>query len=180
MKAGLITTDQPLTGSKAPSRLVFADADLTEPLLTIAIPTLRRFEVLAEAMASALAQTTAYPFEIIVVDNDPTSRDAERLVATLPRLREARFRYYVNDENIGMFGNWNRSVELGRGTWHTMLHDDDLLLPAFVETLLGTLNANPRIDGLACRKRNLDQRDDSAEPPDRADSPRRFLADVRR
>jgi glycosyltransferase involved in cell wall biosynthesis len=75
------------------------------------------------------------------------------LLADLPRLASANFRYYVNGENMGQAGNWNRGIELGRGEWHTMLHDDDLLLPDFAAAMMFALAAHPRMDGLICRKR---------------------------
>jgi hypothetical protein len=103
--------------------------------------------------------------EVVVVDNDPASTNVEQLVERVPALRGTAFRYYVNAENLGMFGNWNRCIELGRGTWHSMLHDDDLLDPDFADVLMSTLNRHPQIDGIACRKRNLDQRVQGRAPP---------------
>jgi glycosyltransferase involved in cell wall biosynthesis len=170
----------PLTFSASPSQLVFEGSDRREPALSIAIPTRCRFDLLREAVTSALAQRCDRIVEIVVVDNDPDSRDAERLVETLPQLRTANFRYYVNATNIGMFGNWNRCIELGRGVWHTMLHDDDMLDPLFASTMLGLLGAHPEIDGIACRKHNLDQRSGHVAELDRTARPRRMLADLRR
>jgi glycosyltransferase involved in cell wall biosynthesis len=128
------------------------------PDLSITIPTFRRFQMLRETVESAIAQRSSRVIEIVVVDNDPASIDADRLIAELPHVKQANFRYYRNSENIGMTGNWNRCIELGRGHWHTMLHDDDLLDPDFSEAMLMVLSANPHIDGIACQKRNLDQR----------------------
>jgi glycosyltransferase involved in cell wall biosynthesis len=134
------------------SRLVFEGADRRDPLLSICIPTFRRGDLLVEAVQSALNQDWGGALEIVVVDNDPESGGVEALVARLPRLRDANFRYYVNGENIGMFGNWNRAIQLGRGEWHTTLHDDDLLEPGFASTLMGRLLADPAMDGLTCRR----------------------------
>ena len=150
------------------SRLVFQGTDARDPLLTIAIPTFHRFDLLVEAVRSALAQQFDRPIEIIVVDNDPASDGAARLVATLPELGRANFRYYVNPENIGMFGNWNRCIELGRGEWHTLLNDDDLLDADFAQVMFAALDRDRSIDVLICRKRILDERPGrTAPPPDR-------------
>ena len=135
-----------------PSRLAFEGRGDGEPVLTIAIPTFRRFDLLVEAVRSALVQRFDRPVEVIVVDNDPVSNGAERLVAVLPELAHANFRYYVNAENIGMFGNWNRCIELGRGEWHTLLNDDDLLEPDFVSRMMPILQRDPAIDGVICRR----------------------------
>jgi GT2 family glycosyltransferase len=140
------------------SRLAFEGKDVREPLLTIAIPTFRRFDLLAEAVRSALAQRFDRTIEIIVVDNDPDTDGPARLVELLPELNQGNFRYYVNPENIGMFGNWNRCIELGRGEWHSLLNDDDLLDPDFTQVMFRALDRRPAIDALICRKRTLDER----------------------
>jgi len=135
-----------------PSRLVFEGADRRAPRLTIAIPTFRRGALLIEAVASAIDQLWTEPFEVIVVDNDPDSEGAAPLLAALPRLAQANFRYYINAENTGMFGNWNRSIELARAEWYTMLHDDDLLVPQFASRMMAVLDRDRSIDGLTCQR----------------------------
>lgn len=135
-----------------PSRLVFEGTDRRMPRLTIAIPTYRRGELLIEAVASAINQSWTEPFEVIVVDNDPDSEGAAPLLAALPQLAEANFRYYVNAENTGMFGNWNRSIELARADWYTMLHDDDLFEPEFAQQMMAVLSRDRSIDGLTCQR----------------------------
>jgi glycosyltransferase involved in cell wall biosynthesis len=147
------------------SRLVIDGEDAREPLLTIAIPTFRRFDLLVEAVRSALAQRFERAIEVIVVDNDPGSDGATRLLEQLPELRHANFRYYLNPENIGMFGNWNRCIELGRGEWHTLLNDDDLLDADFTRVMFEALDGNSSIDALICRKRVLDERPGRATQP---------------
>jgi glycosyltransferase involved in cell wall biosynthesis len=153
-----MTHPQPLTGQAASSVLMAQGSDDRSPSISITIPTFRRFAMLREAVESALAQRSSRIVEIVVVDNDPESTTADRLLLEVPHIKDACFRYYRNSANIGMFGNWNRCIELGRGHWHTMLHDDDLLDPTFVETMLDALESRPNIDAIACRKRNLDQR----------------------
>ena len=135
------------------STLVFEGDDRREPMLTIAIPTFRRGDLLCEAVESAAGQVFHRPIEIIVVDNDPNSDNAARLLERFPHLRGMNFRYYVNPENIGMFGNWNRCIELGRGEWHSLLNDDDLLAPRFAAEMFAILDAHREIEGMICRKR---------------------------
>ena len=33
-------------------------------------------------------------------------------------------KYYKNEKNIGMYGNWNRCIELSNGEYLTILNDD--------------------------------------------------------
>ena len=140
------------------SDIVLEGDDRRQPLVTIAIPTFQRFDLLVEAVDSALAQQFDRAFEIIVVDNDPVSTNASRLLERMPQLRQHNFRYFVNRENIGMFGNWNRSIQLARGEWMTILNDDDLLAEHYLATIFSALDRNPEIDGLACQKAWLEQR----------------------
>lgn len=101
------------------------------PLISILVPTYRRPELLRQALLSALAQTAAPRHEIVVVDNDPAG-DAGTL-DTLGWLDDVPpLRYFVNQSNLGMTGNWNRCLELARGEWVTFLHDDDWLAPGFL------------------------------------------------
>jgi glycosyltransferase involved in cell wall biosynthesis len=149
-----------------PSRLLAGGGAVDPtPAATIAIPTFKRPEFLAEAVASALAQRFDRPFEIVIVDNDPGSRGAAALLDRLPELAQARFRYFVNAENIGMFGNWNRCIELARAPWVTILNDDDLLDPDYLTTMFATIDRRPDVDGIASRKRGFDQRQDKAPEP---------------
>jgi len=122
------------------------------PLVTIAIPTYRRPDELMEAIASALAQATDVPFEILVVDNDPDPQASAAIAARLPQSPRVGLRYYCNAENIGMFGNWNRCIELARGDWVTLLNDDDLLRPEYLPQTMDMISRRPEIDGIVCSK----------------------------
>jgi glycosyltransferase involved in cell wall biosynthesis len=137
------------------SDLVLEGDNSTPPLVTIAIPTFRRFNVLVEAVQSCLAQQFDRPIEIIVVDNDPASRGAEDLAKRLPELKNRNFRYFVNRENIGMFGNFNRCIQRARGQWMTILNDDDLLDHDYLSLMFTVLDKSPRVDGIVCPKRGF-------------------------
>ena len=49
--------------------------------------------------------------------------------------KEGRISYYKNKENLGMFGNWNRCLELARGEWVCILHSDDKIMPNYIEEM---------------------------------------------
>lgn len=142
-----------------PSDEMIAFGGSDAPLLSITIPTYRRHEFLVEAIKSALAQDLDHPFEIVVVDDDPASDGHERVMAAMPELASANFRYLRNRRNIGMFRNINRCVESARSLWLTILHDDDLIDPGFSSYMIATLSERQDIDGLICRKGLLDHRD---------------------
>ena len=128
------------------------------PLLSITIPTYRRHDLLLEAVASAIGQDIDAPFEVVVVDNDPESRGHELLLASLPQIATMNFRYLRNRQNLGMYGNINHCIQVARGEWMTVLHDDDLLHADFAREMFAVLEGDPAIDGLVCQKGVLDQR----------------------
>jgi len=114
---------------KVRSFLVYESGNVRDlhPLVTIAIPTFRRPRLLMEALTSAAMQKNFADYEILVVDNDPTEDIDKEVYHFLERLPSKNVRYYRNESNIGMYGNWNRCIELARGEWITLLHDDDML-----------------------------------------------------
>lgn len=133
--------------------------------MTIVITTYRRPDFLLEALKSAVSQTFSGAFELLIVDNEPKSDSLEIALARIPELKRRNFRYYVHQENIGIFGNFNRSLELARADWVTILNDDDLLDPHCIETLYSELARYPDMDGIICEKRVLDQRAGAPQQP---------------
>jgi glycosyltransferase involved in cell wall biosynthesis len=108
------------------------------PKVTIAVPTCNRAQFLGACLRSALAQT--YPnFDILVVDNASTD-NTETVVKSFG---DSRVRYFRNETNIGLFRNWNRTIELNHNPYLTILQDDDELLPEFVEASIKALDGNP-------------------------------------
>ena len=148
------------------SRLLLASPDAprdgARPLLSIAIPTFRRFDLLAEALSSVFALRFNVPVEVLVVDNDP-GNDPIALEA-MKAFAGRGLSYYKNESNLGMFGNWNRCLELATGRYVTILHDDDLLDAEFAQQVNERLtSAWPGVAALAWRHRLLDQRQQSPD-----------------
>lgn len=107
---------------------------IENPIYTIAIPTYKRTNLLKEAIESALDQSYAGTYDVIVVDNNP-DRDDETELMMMEYRDNARIGYYKNSVNLGMTGNWNRLYELARGKYVVMLHDDDLLYDYYLSVM---------------------------------------------
>jgi glycosyltransferase involved in cell wall biosynthesis len=103
------------------------------PILSIAIPTFKRFDLLKETLNSVFALSFSVPVEILVVDNDPDNQ--EQAISAISQYSNDSFTYYKNTENLGMYGNWNQCLSLAKGKYITILHDDDLLLTEFAEQM---------------------------------------------
>jgi glycosyltransferase involved in cell wall biosynthesis len=128
--------------SKTKSVLCRGDIDTPAPLISIVIPTFDRLDLLKEAVESALFQRDFKDFEIIVVDNNDSSSHTAKVEQLFDTYNDSRLFYYHNEINIGMTGNWNRCIELARGEWISILHDDDILHPEFLYEISKVLNDN--------------------------------------
>lgn len=143
--------------SHVPSKLVYGQLPEKKPDVSIMIPTYQRANLLEEAIQSALHQKTRFSLLISVVDNDSnidldTDKLMKRYCAEYPNIL-----YYRNKQNIGMFGNWNRCIELSQTEWLCMLHDDDMLMENYIESLFPITKR--RKCGAICGFRSiLDQR----------------------
>lgn len=127
------------------------------PRLSIAIPTFRRFDLLREALASVFLLRFDFPIEVLVVDNDPGNDDLA--IEAMQPFTGHSLTYVKNRVNVGMFPNWTRCLDLARGDYVTILHDDDLLEPAFAEEINRWLASSARPGpAMAWRHGMLDQR----------------------
>ncbi len=105
-----------------------------EPDITVLIPTYKRMETLMLTVKSAVEQTETDNYEILIVDNDPDS-ETEKIKSFLSSFHSDKISYYVNEKNLGLCGNWNRGIELAKGSYIAMIHDDDLLSPYFLSAV---------------------------------------------
>lgn len=103
---------------------------MSNPQLSIIIPTHNRPHLLPLAVQSALNQTYQ-DLEVIVVD-DASSEQAN--LPDDPRLRVIRL-----EQGVGGAGARNVGTQAARGRWVTYLDDDDCLLPNMAEVSLVAL-----------------------------------------
>lgn len=113
--------------TKVESSCIIGGSMLELPKVSIMIPTYRRAELLRESIESALRQDNSIPYEVVVVDNDQSPEVSSRVDALVRSFGSPILRLFRNQTNVGMFGNWNRCIELARGDWVSILNDDDLL-----------------------------------------------------
>lgn len=94
-------------------------------LVSVVIPSYGRPEMLAEAIASALAQT--YPhIEVVVCDDNIPGSEEHRATEYLVRsLGDDRLTYIKTPENLGGAGARNYAVERSHGRYVAFLDDDD-------------------------------------------------------
>lgn len=153
--------------SESPSELMWEIRRPREgnelPRATVAIPTYKRFDTLLEAIASARSQSDVTSPDVIIVDNEGHSGKPRAVRAALGETDGASVRYFVNPTNLGMFGNWNRCIELAETPWLTILNDDDVLSPNFLSQSLRALDQWEGADGIVCKKAIRDRRPSKPE-----------------
>src|SRR5262245_7682998 len=94
------------------------------PKVSVCIPTFNRAQMLREALLSVLTQTFE-DFELIITDN--ASHDENREVVA--SIKDDRIRYIRQESNIGIVNNFNQCLHHSRGSYITIFHDDDLMVP---------------------------------------------------
>lgn len=117
---------------------------MTAPLVSICIPTYNRANYITKAIDSALSQTYKN-IEVIVVDNASTD-NTEEIVSSYS---DPRLKYVRNSENLGLFGNFNRCIELYNGCFLHILHSDEYIDPDFTEKCVQFFNEHQNVQ-LTC------------------------------
>lgn len=117
---------------------------MSPPVVSICIPTYNHARFLEETLESVCRQSYD-DFEVIVIDD--CSADATASIARTFASRDSRITVHVNARNLGMVQNWNRCIEMARGTYIKFLFGDDLfsspealrLMMAAMEGTAGTV-----------------------------------------
>lgn len=110
-----------------------------EPLLvTVAITTHNRSELLRRALDGALAQT--YPKLEVLVSDDASTDDTPALMAAVS---DPRVRYLRMDRPAGIAGNFQNALDHARGELFLILNDDDELEPEAIEQLSSAFRNPP-------------------------------------
>jgi len=110
---------------------------MSNPLVSVCIPTYRGSAFLAAAIDSVLNQTYQ-DFEVWIID-DNSPDDTQAVVS---RYTDPRITYIRNADNLGPQGNWNRCLELAQGKYFKLLPHDDVLALDCLEIQVAILEAD--------------------------------------
>ena len=113
---------------------------MANPLVSICIPTYNRAGMISKAIESALDQSYLN-IEVLVVDN--ASQDNIELV--IAKYNDMRLKFYKNNRNLGMYGNFNRCIELSQGKYIHILHSDDYIDSYFTEKCVNFMESHPSV-----------------------------------
>lgn len=118
-----------------------------KPVISVCVPTHNGEKDLAECLTSVVNQTFT-DFEVLILDNASSDRTVD--IAREYAAKDQRFRILVNESNLGLTGNLNRSVELAHGEWIKFLFQDDLIASNCLERMFAAIERGDRL--IACKR----------------------------
>ena len=110
---------------------------MSEPKITVIIPTRERCDVLGKTLKTVLAQDYEH-LEVIVSDN----HSADHTRDVVGQFNDSRLRYVNPGRRLNMSHHWEFALTHVDGGWLTILGDDDGLLPGALTKVSSMVRAN--------------------------------------
>ncbi len=130
------------------------ESDVSQPTVSILIPTYNYARYLPDAIGSVLAQDF-HDLEVVIVDDCSQDNSAEviqRYAALDPRIR-----FHLNPQNLGLVSNWNSCLAQARGRYIKFLFGDDLFCsPHTVSALVALIESHPSVVLATSARRVID------------------------
>lgn len=123
------------------------------PLVSVAVSTWNRADLVGRAVRSVLTQTFG-DFELLVVDDGSTDATPEVIAG----VRDPRLRYLRQAQNHGISRTRNTGIEQARGEWMAFLDDDNEWDPDYLRRQLARVASRPEADVVYCLARWRDPR----------------------
>lgn len=128
--------------------------------ITVFILSYNRPQYLREMLLSVLGQT-CMPEEILVLDNGSTEGTREAVADLIG----GRVRWIGADCNHGSSWNFQRAYDMAKRKYLVLLHDDDRVLPGFLERTVGTLESTPDLIALTTGGYRINGRGERSKRP---------------
>jgi glycosyltransferase involved in cell wall biosynthesis len=119
---------------------------MTDPLLSVLMPTYNGSSVLAETISCILNQTTDFEFELIISDDGST----DTTVSIAESFNDQRIKISINETNLGYPGNLNRCLSLASGKFVFLFGQDDLLQEGSLQQIAELFTQHEEV-GAICR-----------------------------
>lgn len=116
------------------------------PKVSVAIVNWNTKDLLEACLESIFRETTAFPIEVIVADNDSRDGSCEMV--------KEKFKQVIlieNKANVGFAKGTNQGFEIARGEYVLMLNSDTVILDRAIEKTVAFADAHPEAGGIGCR-----------------------------
>ncbi len=114
------------------------------PLITIAIPTFNRIEMLTQTLEELARQDGFHDEDVeIVISDNASPVDPTAMLREFERRHNRPLVLHRNASNEGIDGNIHRASELATGRYILFMSDDDVLLPGSLRRLLAMVHDQP-------------------------------------
>nr|WP_242026129.1 glycosyltransferase [Limnothrix sp. FACHB-881] len=137
-------------------RLAPVPAGTERPLWSVMLPVYNPDpQQLALALQSVLDQ--ALPADRMQIEVLDDASDRVDVPAIVQRVAGDRVLYTRQPNNRGLLGNWQDCLSRSSGQWVLLLHQDDGLLPGFVERMTRAIEqAGDQVGMVLCRHHHID------------------------
>jgi len=115
-----------------------------QSILDLVVLTRNRPHYLKECLKSIETQVTSFNYRLIVSDNSSNDDTTDLLARYWPHVSIRRFQSIPIDEHFKSAINLNTSKYL------MIFHDDDILLPGYIDNAIAKLEANPTLSAVSC------------------------------
>ncbi len=122
-----------------------------KPILTVFVVTYNRAEYLKLTLQSILEQTYK-DFCLVVLDNASTD-DTKNII---DNIKDKRLIYLAHKKNIDAPNNMNTAINMALTQYFIIFHDDDLMMPQFIEKELDVIQKYD-FDILSCFAKHIDE-----------------------
>lgn len=125
-----------------------------KPLVSICIPSYNSSLYIRETVLSVLGQTYEN-IELVICDDCSSDNTVDIIKAIV----DSRIKLHQNEENLGVEGNWNHSMQMSTGKYIKVMGADDVLLPTCIEEQVKVLedSKNSSVVLVSCQKRVIDK-----------------------
>lgn len=127
------------------------------PLVSILMTAYNREPYIGYAIDSVLASTFT-DWELIIVDDGSTDKTVS--IAKAYEAKDERIKLYINDKNLGDYGNRNKAASLAKGKYLQYVDSDDMLHSDSLEETVAIMEADEGIDiAMVGSDAKIEQRD---------------------
>jgi len=128
------------------------------PAISVCLPVFNGEKYLAAAIQSVLDQSFEN-FELLIADDCSSDSSAEIIAHYASTDR--RIKSWKNENNMGLFANYNECIRRSRGAYIKPFAQDDVFYPTVLQRMSAVLEEKPTVTLVACAKHWVD---DSGEP----------------